>query len=161
MAAYTFASQPVYDPAPGANDPVVGDATGGKFVAAKDGPPLPIYDLNGTPLASLSSNSAGMSTAFTADSFMGFIQFGTLAVPVVAQEVAEFAVNAQDAVAVASSAAATASSASAAVDDALTRALKIGRPGASTPTWWGAFTSSNKPTPAEGVQLGDLGILLP
>lgn len=96
MANYTYASLPVYNPV---TDQVVENATGGKFVAVKDGAALPIFDFNGTPLASLSSNASGMSTAFTADQYQGFIQFGSLAVPVVAQEVATFAVNAQEAIA--------------------------------------------------------------
>lgn len=158
MAEFTFNSEPVYDPV---TDKVKENATGGKLVAYFNGPALPIYDLNDNPITSITSNPSGQSIMFKADVFQGLVQFGDIAVAVTAVEVAQFAVNAQGAIDTANNAATSSAAAAAAVGTALSRSFKIGRPGATTPTWWGAFTSSNKPTTAEGVQVGDLGILLP
>lgn len=99
MTVYTFASHPVVDPATGS---VVTNATGGKLVSAVDGAALPITDLNGNPLASITTGRYGQSAMFKAtDVYRGFIQFGAVAVGVVAMEVADDAVAAQGAIATA------------------------------------------------------------
>jgi len=50
----------------------------------------------------------------------------------------------------------------AAAQAALARSFKIGRPTAGEPpTWWGSFTAATAPTLADGVRVGDEGVLLP
>lgn len=91
MADYTFNSEAVYD---AATDLVVENATGGKLVAYFDGPALPIFDLNDNPITEITSNPSGQSIMFKANVYQGLIQFGSVAVAVVAKEVADLAVSA-------------------------------------------------------------------
>jgi hypothetical protein len=56
VAEYTYGTYAVYDPTTNSE---VDNGTGGKFVLVFNGPAQPIYDLNGTPIAEITSNSLG------------------------------------------------------------------------------------------------------
>jgi hypothetical protein len=97
MAAdFTYGTYAVYDPTTNSE---VDNGTGGKFVLVLNGPAQPIYDLNGTPIAEITSNALGQSSQFRADSPNGLIQFGSTAVTVFANEVGTMAVTAFNATA--------------------------------------------------------------
>jgi hypothetical protein len=113
MTWYTYGTVPVYDPL---TDVVTENATGGKFVSAKDGAAIPIYDLNHTPITTLTSNGSGMSLPFTVqDVLTGLVQFGEMVVTVWANEVGDLALEAAGAQEIAATANDTATSALAGV----------------------------------------------
>lgn len=101
MPTYTFQSVGVYDPV---TDVVQENATGGKFVLNKDDAGLPIYDLNGSPIAQITSNKSGQSIPFKADYISGLVQFGDLVVAVFAVEVGAYAIEGHNAAAAAADA---------------------------------------------------------
>lgn len=105
MAAYTYSGQAVL-----ADDDILENATGGTFVDAA-GTSIPIYDLNNNPIVTISSNAFGLSSSFKANVPMGYIKFGSVLNRVFADEIAQFAVDAQGAVADAATALATANAA--------------------------------------------------
>lgn len=109
MAAYTFGTVAVYDPI---TDTVVENAVGGHLVAVKDGAPIPIYDLNDSPISQITSNGSGQSSQFKADVNTGLVQFGSVVVTVWANEIGPLAAN--SAAAVTNSAAAAAAAAASA-----------------------------------------------
>lgn len=86
MVWYTYGTVPVYDPT---TDRVIENATGGKFRLVPDGADQPMRDLNATPITSITSNGSGQSSIFQAESLYGVVQFGTVAVTVWANEVAD------------------------------------------------------------------------
>lgn len=86
MVWYTYGTVAVYDPA---TNEVLENATGGKFRLALGGPDQPIRDVNGTPITSITSNEVGQSSIFQAESLYGVVQFGSIAVTVWANEVAQ------------------------------------------------------------------------
>lgn len=95
MAWYTYGTVAVFDPV---TDTVQENAAGGQFVLVKDGPPLPIRDLNGNPIAEITSNGSGQSSQFMVeDRLTGLIQFGDLVVTVWANEAGELALSASGA----------------------------------------------------------------
>jgi hypothetical protein len=101
VADYTFNSEALYD---AVNDVVVEGAVGGKLVSVFNGTALPIFDLNGNPIPEITSNASGQTILFRANVYRGLVQFGSVAVGVTAIEVADFAVNAQAAIATANQA---------------------------------------------------------
>lgn len=113
MTYYTYSTTAVIDPTTQA---LALNATDGKFVTVPDAAGLPIYDLNLTPIAELTSNSLGQSNVFRVqDQRHGYAQFGTLLVHVWADEIAAeletletFMADIQDAVAAAQAAQAAA-----------------------------------------------------
>lgn len=112
MAAYTFRSEALYDPL---SDVVVENGSGGKLVAVLDGPALPIYDLNDNPISEITSGPSGQTLQFKADVYRGLIQFGSVAVYVTAEEVADMAIAAQGAIDTANAALAQAEATAAAL----------------------------------------------
>lgn len=116
MAAYTFRSEALYDPI---TDIVYENATGGKLVDVLDGPALPIFDLNDNPITEITSGPSGQTLQFKANVYRGLIQFGSAAVFVTAEEVADFAVAAQGAIDTANQAVALANQAVALATEAL------------------------------------------
>jgi hypothetical protein len=109
MATYRFSGQAVL-----ADDDILENATGGIFVDA-NGATIPIFNLTDDPISTITSNAFGQSSSFKANVPMGYIKFGEVLNRVFADEIAEFAVNAQDAVDTANEALATANAALAAV----------------------------------------------
>jgi hypothetical protein len=98
VATYRFSGQAVV-----ANDDILENATGGTFVD-EAGATIPIYDLNDSPISTITSNAFGQSSSFKADVPMGYIKFGSVLNRVFADEIAQFAVNAQAAIATANDA---------------------------------------------------------
>lgn len=111
MATYRYSGQAVV-----ANDDILENATGGTFVDATGGL-IPIFDLNDNPITTITSNAFGQSSSFKANVPMGYIKFGSVLNRVFADEIAQFAVNAQAAIDTANTAAAQASAALQAVND--------------------------------------------
>lgn len=100
MTWYTFGTQAVYDPIA---DKAEENATGGKLVLIKDGPPIPLRDLNGSDIAEITSNASAMSSQFQAEVLTGLMQFGegddAVLVTMWANEVAELAASGEEALA--------------------------------------------------------------
>lgn len=75
---YTFGPVNVYDATPGSTNRIKQNGTGGKFVLTKDGAPLAIRDLNGTPITEITTNEDGQSILFQAQALRGLVQFGDI-----------------------------------------------------------------------------------
>lgn len=82
MADYTFAGNTVL--VEGTGEFAVG-ATG-VLRTSSDGPPLPIYDLNDSPISEIIVGPRGVHQAFKADEPDGLLDFGSAMIPVVSQE---------------------------------------------------------------------------
>lgn len=82
MAEYT------YDPGFVIDDVTFGPVANatGEFRATPDGPPEPIYDQLGNPIASLVTNDVGYVRRFSADIAFGYVSFGDLAEPVASDQ---------------------------------------------------------------------------
>src|SRR5690348_6314622 len=118
MAFYTFGPFAVYDTV---TNTVLENATGGKLVAVKDDPAIPIYDLNQVEIADdeITSNAAGQSSMFLAEDVLSALaQFGDVCVAVFANEVAQYALEGHSALAQATDAATSAAAAAAAAQAA-------------------------------------------
>lgn len=110
MPSYTFAPAPVLVESTGAF--AIG-ATG-VLRATEGGDPVPIFDLNGSPLTSIQVGPKGAHQGFTADIPNGVLDFGSVLLPSISLEQQESGLTA---VAVANAASDTAAAAEATVQD--------------------------------------------
>lgn len=83
MAAYTFSPAVVL--IEGTEEPAIG-ATG-VFRATEGGDPVAIYDLNDSPLVTISVGSKGVHQAFKADIATGVLDFGSAQIVAIAVEI--------------------------------------------------------------------------
>lgn len=152
MTDYVFDGWPALDPVSGL---LSKDASGVVYAEADvaETTPLTVRDSAGVTKSSVRSGPQGVLETFIATDHprvwwvsggFKFLLTSTKGLEQAAQGAAEAAVVAATA-----------------AQQAAAKAFRIGRPGATTPTWWGAFTTGTAPTAEEGAQQGDLGVLLP
>lgn len=152
MTDYVFDSIPALDPVSGL---LAKDSVGLVYAEADvaETTPLPIRDSGGVAKTSVRSGPQGVLEVFiTTDHPRVWWVSGGFKFLLTSSKGLEQAAQA------AAEAAATSATAA---QEAAAKAFRIGRPGATTPAWWGAFTTGTAPTAEEGAVEGDLGVLLP
>lgn len=153
MTDFVYEASVALDPSQGGV--LVRSATGAVYAKSDTGltSPLTVRGPAGDSKTVIVSSSQGVIEAFIATDHAEVI-WASGPYAIVLSSVTGLKQAAEDA----AGAAVTASDAAAA---AAAKAFRIGRPGATTPTWWGEFTTGTAPTAEEGANGGDLGVLLP
>lgn len=98
------------------------NSTGG-LLKSPSGQAIPVYDLNGNPLTSLTTGPFGVGSGFRADVGVGLVSFGSLALPATSIEVRDAGPQATAAAASAAAAKAAAEAAQVAAEAAASLAL--------------------------------------
>lgn len=131
-------------------------ALGDLLASADDPTPLPIYDMQGNPLARLTTNDDGYCARFRADVGVGVIMFGVVAQPVVSMEsrqaAADLSVNVEEVLA---AQAASAASAAAAAESAATAVAAAATAGTAS-SLIGTDTDGTPYFEAGGIQDGTI-----
>lgn len=105
MTRFTFGPLPLFTAGgDGLPDQVLENETGGIFSATLNGPALPIYDFNDTPINFISSSATGQAQWRTDDQLVGWVRFGTVSVRVMSNDAGDLLQQTQAAVDQASSA---------------------------------------------------------
>lgn len=149
MAEYVYEPSVALDPSQGSGT-LVRSASGQIFAIADEAfaTPLVVRTSSG-PTTTIKASTQGVTESFTVDDQPQVRwKSGPYVVPLMSATGILLAI--QDA---AGSAAASAQAARESADSA----MRIGRPGLRTPTFWGTFDASNQPTAEEGAVLGDWG----
>lgn len=95
---YSFASQPIIDPTTG--QPVL-NASGGVLIDPRTGSALPIADMNGNAISSISGNAYGQSQQFRSTKLAVLVKFGGVFVQAPSIEMFDLVQTSTDAVALA------------------------------------------------------------
>ncbi|TYP82085.1 hypothetical protein [Blastococcus xanthinilyticus] len=151
MPDFTYGPAPVLVEASG--DFAIG-ATG--TFRASDGTPAPIYDLNGSPLASITVGPKGAHQAFKADIPDGVLDFGSVELPAVSIEAISAALDAQQAAREASASAAAAAQSLASLPAATTEAQGVVALATTASTKTGTETTTAVTPAALAATLADL-----
>lgn len=116
-AEYVYENFVVYNAATGQ----IARNASGYFLAAIGGDPQPMYDMNASPIAELTSNGDAVGAPFRADILRGYVKFGDIILPVKSTNLLDLAEAAAGLAATATTAASDAASAAAAAQSALTQ----------------------------------------
>jgi hypothetical protein len=120
---YSFASQPIIDPTTG--QPVL-NASGGVLIDPRTGSSLPIADMNGNAISSISGNAYGQSQQFRSTKLAVLVKFGGVFVQAPSIEMFDLVQTSTDAVALAQAAQASAQLSAAAAQAAAASASGSG-----------------------------------
>jgi hypothetical protein len=116
-ADYVYDVATVYNADTGA----IAKNASGYFLAVLGGDPQPMYDINGSPIAEITSNGDGVSQRFRADVLQGYLKFGDIVLPIKSIDLYDLAANASGLAATATQAAGDAASAASSAQTALTQ----------------------------------------
>jgi hypothetical protein len=134
---YSFASQPIIDPTTG--QPVL-NASGGVLIDPRTGSSLPIADMNGNAISSISGNAYGQSQQFRSTKLAVLVKFGGVFVQAPSIEMFDLVQTSTDAVALAQAAQAAAQLSAAAAQAAADAAAAGGGGGGGGVTDHGALS---------------------
>ncbi|MGN8245226.1 hypothetical protein ACTHAM_002345 [Cellulomonas soli] len=149
---YLYESIPALDPVTGQLAP----NSEGQVYAPTDvalANPLTVRGASGVPMTSIKAGPQGLIEVFRVDEHPKVLWVSGSLPPIVLTSLDGLQ-------AAADAAAASAASSAAAAEEALSRSVRLGRPGAQVWTDWGTFTAANAPTVAEGAVAGDRGVML-